>query len=92
MSALSVEVQAVPAGDGRVEQLIWLRVPAAGGDGILLGVCESQQAAVEIGSALQRLFDLQWFIVQNTPPAQSPSPQESHGNETPLQVEHPQGG
>ena len=45
---------AVP--NGRPEHLIFLEVPAAGGDGMLLGVVDSLEAAKAIASALRSLL------------------------------------
>lgn len=41
---------------GRPEHLIFLEVPAAGGDGMLLGVVDSLEAAKAIASALRSLL------------------------------------
>lgn len=40
------------------EFLIYLTVPKAGGDGMLLGVCETEEAAETITSALNTVFGL----------------------------------
>lgn len=52
-----VNVEAYQSATGAVEHMIWLKVPEAGNDGVLLGVCDSRQAADEIAGAFQRLMD-----------------------------------
>jgi hypothetical protein len=42
----------------KCEHLVYLSVPKAGGDGILLGVTESAEAAEQIASALNFVFGL----------------------------------
>jgi hypothetical protein len=53
----------IVAGDGtgttqHCEYLVYLTVPKAGGDGILLGVSETPEAAEAIASALNSVFGL----------------------------------
>lgn len=52
----------VVAGDGagkeHCEYLVYLSVPKAGGDGILLGVSETPEAADAIASALNSVFGM----------------------------------
>jgi len=40
----------------RCEHLVYLAIPSAGGDGLLLGVVETEQAAEVIASAFTSLF------------------------------------
>lgn len=43
-------------GERDCEHLVYLTVPAAGGDGLLLGVTDSEQAAEAIASSFNLLF------------------------------------
>lgn len=54
---LKAVVEAHTSGLGAVEHMIWLRLPSAGGDGALVGVCESKAAADEIARVFQRIID-----------------------------------
>lgn len=45
-----------PNGYPPCEHLIWLRVPAAGNDGMLLGAVESRLAAETITAALDKIL------------------------------------
>lgn len=44
------------SGDTKCEHLVYLTVPAAGGDGLLIGVTETELAAETIASALNSMF------------------------------------
>ncbi len=57
-SPVRVEVQERCQGTWPCEHLISLTAPAAGGDGMLLGVVESKQAAEAIASSLSKLLAL----------------------------------
>lgn len=47
-----------PLGREACEHLLSIAVPSAGGDGMLLGVVDSEEAAHKIALAFERLFDL----------------------------------
>lgn len=57
MAPVQVVVRSA-AHKGGMEWLVWLTVPSVGGDGLLLGAVETHEAAVEISSALNRLFKM----------------------------------
>lgn len=54
---LKASVEAHTSGQGATEHMIWLRLPAAGNDGCLVGVCETKAAADEIARVFQRIID-----------------------------------
>lgn len=53
--SLRVSVEPETSQYGHTSHCIWLRVPEAGNDGMLLGVVESRQAADEIAGMFQKL-------------------------------------
>lgn len=42
---------------GGTEHMVFLELPAAGGDGMLVGVSDSKQLAIEVARVFQRIID-----------------------------------